>query len=115
MTVKKVFLKEHRMITADRLLAHAVGDYILQSDWMVNEKSRKTSAALLHVFFYTLPFLLLTRNPLTLLVIAGTQFIIDRWRLARSLANNHNTSRQPTIIQQGYVSNSIAAVRRGVL
>ncbi len=73
------------MITADQLLAHAVGDYILQSDWMVKEKTRRNSAALVHVFFYTLPFLFLTQNPQTLLIIAGTHFLIDRWRMARFL------------------------------
>ena len=71
------------MFNADQLIAHAVGDYILQSDWMVREKYKNSLATLCHVIFYTLPFLLLTQNPWTLLVISGTHFAIDRWRLAR--------------------------------
>lgn len=71
------------MITADQLVAHAVGDYILQSDWMANEKTKKSVAALAHVVTYTLPFLWLTQSPAALAVILGTHFVIDRWRLAR--------------------------------
>ena len=74
------------MFSADQFIAHALGDYILQSDWMAREKYRNTVAALCHVVFYTLPFLFLTQNPWTLVVIAGTHFVIDRWRLARHLA-----------------------------
>lgn len=73
------------MITADQLVAHAVGDYLLQSEWMVREKTRSHFAALVHVVVYTLPFLFLTQNPLTLLVIMGSHFALDRWRLVRYL------------------------------
>lgn len=71
------------MLTADQLVAHAVGDYILQSDWMATEKTKKTIAALAHVATYALPFLFLTRSPAALAFIVVTHFIIDRWRLAR--------------------------------
>lgn len=71
------------MITANQLVAHAVGDYLLQSEWMVREKHRSHLAALAHVLVYSLPFLFLTQNPATLLVIAGSHFVLDRWRLAR--------------------------------
>ena len=73
------------MITGDQIIAHMVGDYVLQSDWMVKEKSRRWLAALVHVIFYTLPFLFLTTNPVTLAIIAGTHLVIDRYRLARYL------------------------------
>jgi hypothetical protein len=71
------------VITATQLVAHAVGDYLLQSDWMANEKTKKSVAALAHAVMYTLPFLFLTTSWKALLFIAGTHFIIDRWRLAR--------------------------------
>lgn len=71
------------MITANQLVAHAVGDYLLQSEWMVREKGRSNVAALAHVVVYTLPFMFLTQHPVTLLVIAGSHFVLDRWRLAR--------------------------------
>lgn len=70
-------------VTADQLFAHAVGDYVLQSDWMANTKTKRSIAALAHVATYVLPFLLLTRSLAALAVIAGTHFVIDRWRLAR--------------------------------
>lgn len=71
------------MITADQLLCHAVGDYLLQSDWMANAKTKRSIAALAHVLTYALPFLLLRPSVAALAVIIGTHFVIDRWRLAR--------------------------------
>jgi len=73
------------MITADQLVAHAVGDYIMQSDWMATEKTKRSVAALAHVATYALPFLFLTRSLPALAFIIGTHFVIDRWRLARFL------------------------------
>ena len=73
------------MFTANQIVAHLVGDYILQSDWMVKEKGSSTLAAIFHVLFYTLPFLFITQEPVALAIIAGTHFVIDRWRLARLL------------------------------
>ena len=73
------------MYTATQLVAHLVGDFILQTDWMAREKYRSSLACLVHVVVYTLPFLLLTQSPEALLVIAGTHFAIDRWRLPRYL------------------------------
>ena len=71
------------MFTADQLVAHAVGDYVLQSEWMATEKTKRSLPALVHCLTYTLPFLFLTQNTYTLAVIAGTHFVIDRWQLAR--------------------------------
>jgi hypothetical protein len=71
------------LISADQIVLHLVGDYVLQSDWMANEKTKKSLAAFAHAASYTLPFLLLTRSLLALAVIGGTHFVIDRWRLAR--------------------------------
>lgn len=73
------------MITADQLVAHAVGDYILQSDWMASEKTKRSLAASIHATTYTLPFLFLTTSPAALAIIVGTHFVIDRWRIARYL------------------------------
>lgn len=71
------------MFTADQLVAHAVGDYILQSHWMATEKTKQSFAATIHAVTYTLPFVLITQSPAALTVIAGTHFLIDRFRLAR--------------------------------
>lgn len=70
-------------ISADQILAHLVGDYVLQSDWMANEKRKKTVAAVIHGFTYTLPFLFLTMNSRAILFIFLTHVLIDRFGLAR--------------------------------
>jgi len=71
------------MITADQLVAHAIGDYILQSNWMAQNKTRRSFPALCHVVTYAIPFLLLRPSLLALIVIVASHFVIDRWRLAR--------------------------------
>jgi Protein of unknown function (DUF3307) len=70
-------------LSADILLAHLIGDYILQSDWMAQNKNKSSLPALAHVIAYSLPFLFLTTSPAALLFIAGSHFVIDRFRLAR--------------------------------
>lgn len=67
-------------------LAHAVGDYVVQSDWMAAEKTSKHLPAALHAASYTACFLPLTRSYKALLVIGGTHFVIDRWRLAKHVS-----------------------------
>lgn len=73
------------------LAAHVIGDYLIQSDWMAQEKLRKSSVALLHGLTYGIPFIpvvvtLDTRWPVAAwLVITLTHAVIDRFRLARHL------------------------------
>lgn len=67
------------------ILAHFVGDYILQSHWMAVEKVKRWWPAIVHGAIYTLPFLFVTQSPWALLVIGGTHAIIDRYRLAKYL------------------------------
>jgi hypothetical protein len=75
----------------EQLVAHGVGDYVLQSDWMAAEKTRRSLATLVHVLLYTACFLPLTQSPAALLAIGGSHFVIDRWRLARHVGwlKNH--------------------------
>jgi hypothetical protein len=70
------------MTLAAQLVAHAVGDYVLQSHWMASEKTRRHLPAAAHALLYGLPFALFV-SPAALAVIVGTHFAIDRWRLAR--------------------------------
>lgn len=65
------------------LLAHLVGDYLIQSHWMATEKTRRWWPAIAHGLSYTIPYLFVTRSVIALLVIAGTHIVIDRYRLAR--------------------------------
>ncbi len=71
------------LISADQLLCHAVGDYLLQSDWMALNKTKRWAPAIIHAMTYAIPFLLLRPSLLALAVIVGTHAIIDRLRLAR--------------------------------
>lgn len=72
------------MITADQLVAHAIGDYVLQSDWMASEKTKRSLAALVHAYTYSIPFLFVDGASWAAIVaIVGSHFVIDRWRLAR--------------------------------
>ena len=70
-------------ITADQVLAHAIGDYILQSHWMATEKTKNSIAAAVHAVTYMLPFLFITQAVAPLAIICGTHFLVDRFRLAR--------------------------------
>ncbi len=65
------------------VLAHLVGDYVLQSDWMANEKTKRWIPAWAHAITYGLPYLLVTQSPLALAVIVVTHAVIDHYRLAR--------------------------------
>lgn len=65
------------------VLAHLVGDYLLQSDWMALEKTKRWWPAIAHGVTYTLPFLFLTRELDALALICVSHIVIDRFRLAR--------------------------------
>lgn len=71
------------MFTADQLVAHLVGDFLLQSHWMATRKFTSWLAIVLHVVTYTAPFLLLTRSPAALAFILGSHLVIDRYRIPR--------------------------------
>jgi hypothetical protein len=73
------------MILADQLLAHLVGDYLLQSDWMATEKTKRLDVALFHGLAYSLPFLALGPTFTAWAVIALSHALIDRYRVARYL------------------------------
>lgn len=64
-------------------LAHMVGDYVIQSDWMASEKTKRWWPAVAHGVSYGVPFVLVTQSVLALVVIVGTHIVIDRYRLAR--------------------------------
>jgi hypothetical protein len=70
---------------AEIVLAHAIGDYVIQTSWMANEKLKRWWPAVIHGATYTVPFLFITRSPLALFVIFSTHAVIDRLRLAKYL------------------------------
>jgi hypothetical protein len=79
----------------EQLLAHLVGDYLLQSSHMAEHKIHSWPVALLHALVYSLPFVLLTQSPAALLMIFGTHAVIDRYRLAHYLAMLKNIAGEP--------------------
>lgn len=98
------------MITADQLLCHAIGDYLLQSHWMATEKTRKSFAAAGHALFYGIPFFFLGASLAAWAVIVGTHFVIDRWRLARFVVWAKNialcppSAERPQMTATGYAA-----------
>lgn len=66
-----------------QLILHLIGDYVTQSDWMAQNKTKRHFPALVHAVTYSLPFLLLSPSLAAFSVILGTHFLIDRFRLAR--------------------------------
>jgi|SRR6478609_8390071 len=67
-----------------RLIAHLIGDYIIQSDYLAQAKTHRTGygvkAATAHALLYTACFLPLTRNPLRLAIIGVTHGLLDHYR-----------------------------------
>jgi hypothetical protein len=100
---------EGGVITADQLLAHAVGDYILQSDWMANEKTRAITVATAHAVVYGAPFLLLGASWPALAVIVATHAAIDRWRLARFVVFAKNFLAPPNSFRTHYDETGVTA------
>lgn len=66
-----------------QLIAHVIGDYWLQSDWMAQNKRRDWYIALIHATVYMLPFTYITQSVLALFTIQWTHAIIDHFALAR--------------------------------
>jgi hypothetical protein len=60
-----------------------VGDYLIQSDWMALEKTKRWWPAIVHGATNTEPYVLVTQSWAALAVIGGTHVVIDRFRLAR--------------------------------
>jgi len=66
-----------------QILIHLWGDYITQSDWMAQNKTKSNLPAAVHALVYSLGFLLLRPSLLAFAVILTSHFFIDRFRLAR--------------------------------
>lgn len=82
------------MIGLGIILAHFVGDYILQNSWMAAKKTVRWSPAVMHGLLYGLAydsmFLILGiygnslwRLSVTMVIIIGTHILIDRYRLVK--------------------------------
>ena len=63
-------------------ILHLIGDYLFQTDWMANNKTKKLLPAFLHALFYSGLFLLIA-SPLSVFVIFISHLLIDRFRLVK--------------------------------
>ena len=68
-----------------QLVAHMMGDYILQNHWEATRKTNNWLPAISHAAKYTAAFVPLTRSPVRLGIIGGTHLILDRYRLAKQV------------------------------
>ena len=60
------------------IYAHLIGDYILQNDFMAQNKKKSWKHCLLHVFVYMLPFLFCDISSLAFVLIAVQHYILDK-------------------------------------
>lgn len=90
--------------TANQFLAHAIGDYLIQSHWMATEKVKSNLAAAIHALTYAIPFTFLCdASWIALAVIVLMHFAIDRWRLARYVVYGKNLI-APAVVWQPWES-----------
>jgi len=59
------------------LVAHLVGDYLFQNDWMAKGKKRSWGICACHVLFYMLPFCLTNLTWWQLFLVAAEHWIQD--------------------------------------
>jgi hypothetical protein len=64
------------------LICHLLGDYVFQSHDMARLKTSVPYWCFYHALVYSFIFLLVTQQPITLLIICLTHFIIDGFRVA---------------------------------
>ena len=81
----------------EQLLLHLVGDYVTQTDWMAQEKTKRNLAAFAHAVVYSLPFLLLGPSLAAFMTILVTHYFIDRYRLARYVVFAKNWVTNPAL------------------
>lgn len=84
-----------------QLILHLIGDYVTQSDWMAQNKTKSTWAAFCHATVYSLPFLLIASFQ-AWLIIWATHLLIDRFRLARYVVYAKNILLGPAFWGFGY-------------
>jgi hypothetical protein len=97
------------LVTADQLVAHAVGDYLLQSHYMATEKTKQSLAAAIHATVYGACFLLFRPSLVAFAFIVITHFVIDRWRLARFVVWAKNHLAPPKTVTVEYVESGTGA------
>ena len=65
-------------------VAHLIGDFILQNEWMATKKRQSSFACLVHVLVYLIPFLLCNLQWWQIALIGSQHFVEDRKMLFTS-------------------------------
>lgn len=60
------------------IIAHLIGDYIIQNDWMARGKKRSSFICLIHVTTYLIPFLFTDLLYWQIILIGIEHFLQDR-------------------------------------
>jgi len=60
------------------IIAHFIGDYLLQNDWMAQNKKRSSLVCTIHVTLYCVPFLFSDVSFVSLILIYAQHWIQDR-------------------------------------
>lgn len=87
----------------EQIVLHLLGDYFLQNDWMAQNKTKAHWPALVHALLYSLSFVLIAPSIAAWLVIFGTHFLIDRYRLALYWIRFYNRVPLPEAGPFGYL------------
>lgn len=61
------------------VLAHFIGDFLLQNDYQAINKKKSSLVCFSHVLWYCVPFVLTTATPFMIFLIFVQHFIQDRW------------------------------------
>ena len=59
-------------------MAHLIGDYLLQNDWMALNKKSSTFHCSVHIITYMIPFVFMPISLLGFILIAIQHFVVDR-------------------------------------
>jgi len=72
-----------RRVYVNLLVAHMMGDYFLQNNWMAMNKTSKSYICAIHCLLYTLSVAVICQwLDWRLVVVFVSHFIMDRFRLA---------------------------------
>ena len=89
-------------------IAHLIGDFILQNEWMVANKKVRSSACLVHVLVYLVPFLLTGLQWWQILLIGAQHFVQDRsafvfwWMRVWKKVNPEKWEQLPLYVDQAF-------------
>jgi len=89
-------------------VAHLIGDFILQNEWMAGNKKRSSVVCLVHVLVYLLPFLLCNLEWWQIVMIGVQHFVQDRtgfvlwWVRVYKRVHPDNLEQLPLYVDQAF-------------